>query len=123
MYGEPQIAHFLEPYLEQLWFEPSPQLVRSMGYFIGLSILTYLHVVIGEMVPKSVALTNPSGMVLFLSRPMQISQAILTLPVRFLNSIGNGLLRVFRIPPAEGHARVPSPEELELLVTESHEVG
>jgi CBS domain containing-hemolysin-like protein len=123
MYGEPQIAHFLEPYLDRLWFEPSPQLVRTMSYFIGLGILTYLHVVLGEMVPKSLALTNPAGMALFLSRAMGFAQWLLKLPVRILNNIGNGLLRLLRIPPAEGHARVLSPEELELLVAESHEDG
>lgn len=48
MYGEPQIAHFIEPYLERLWFEPSIDLVETMGYLIALGLLTYLHVVVGK---------------------------------------------------------------------------
>ncbi len=54
---------------------------------------------------------------------MQISQTILSLPVRFLNGIGNLLLKLLRVPPAEGHSRLLAPEELELVVTESAEGG
>jgi len=54
---------------------------------------------------------------------MQVAQTILVIPVRLLNAVGSWLLRVFKVPPAEGHARVLSPEEIELLVTESAEGG
>ena len=123
MYGEPQIAHFIEPYLANLWFEPSIELVESVGYVIALGLLTYLHVVIGEMVPKSLALSDAPIMVMLLSTPMTISRWILTGPVKILNQVGVSMLRLFRIPPAEGHERVLSPEELELIVTESTEGG
>ncbi len=123
MYGEPQIAHFLEPFIERLWFEPNPALVRSIGYFVGLGILTYLHVVLGEMVPKSIALADAPKVVLALTHPMQLSQTILIIPVRILNGIGNLLLRLFKVPPVEGHDRVLSAEEIELLVSESAEGG
>lgn len=123
MYGEPQIAHLLEPFIEKLWFEPSPALVRSIGYVFGLSILTYLHVVLGEMVPKSLALSDAPNMVLALTHPMKIAQTILVIPVHILNGIGRLLLRLFKIPPAEGHERVLSAEEIELLVSESAEGG
>ncbi|MCZ7673095.1 MAG: CNNM domain-containing protein [Chloroflexi bacterium] len=118
MYGEPQIAHLLEPFIEKLWFEPSPALIRSIGYVFGLSILTYLHVVLGEMVPKSLALSDAPNMVLALTHPMKIAQTILVIPVHILNGIGRLLLRLFKIPPAEGHERVLSAEEIELLVSE-----
>jgi CBS domain containing-hemolysin-like protein len=123
MYGEPQIAHFIEPYLGQLWFEPSIELVESLGYVIALGLLTYLHVVVGEMVPKSLALSDAPRMVLLLSRPMAVARFILSFPVRILNRVGVWMLRLFRVPPAEGHDRVLSPEELELIVTESTEGG
>ncbi len=124
MYGEPQIAHFIEPYLARLWFSPSEELVASLGYYVAIGLLTYLHVVIGEMIPKSLALTDPATMSLRLSQPMQlISHWVLYYPVKVLNRIGVSLLRLFRVPPAEGHARVLSPEEIELLVAESAEGG
>ncbi|MAT98438.1 MAG: hypothetical protein CL608_14940 [Anaerolineaceae bacterium] len=123
MYGEPQIAHFIEPYLEGLWFEPSHELVESIGYVIALGLLTYLHVVVGEMVPKSLALSDAPRMVLLLSTPMTIARWILAYPVKILNRVGVSMLKLFRVPPAEGHERVLSPEELELIVTESTEGG
>ena len=123
MYGEPQIAHFIEPYLDRLWFEPSHEVVESIGYVIALGLLTYLHVVVGEMVPKSLALSDAPRMVMILSTPMTIARWILAIPVKILNRIGAAMLDLFRVPPAEGHERVLSPEELELIVTESTEGG
>lgn len=122
MYGEPTISHFIEAYLTG-WFGMSESLANAVGYFIALSLLTYLHVVVGEMVPKTLALTDASGAAMRLSRTMGISQAILSIPVRVLNGIGNLLLRLFRVPPAHGQSRLLAPEELELVVTESAEVG
>lgn len=144
MYGEPQIAHFIEPYLEQTlanlavapplpgflalataWLpaEPSEALVTGVGYVVALSLLTYLHIVLGEMVPKSLSLTDAARIALALARPMQFFQWILAYPVWILNGIGRLLLRLLRIPPVEGESRVLSQEELELIVTESAEGG
>jgi CBS domain containing-hemolysin-like protein len=80
-------------------------------------------VVMGEMVPKTLALVDASGMALRVYRPMQLSQKILSIPVHILNSIGNGLLKLFRIPPAQGQSSLLAPEEIELLVSESTEGG
>lgn len=124
MYGEPKIAEFIEPYLALITgIEPSAALVHTVGSIIALSILTYLHIVIGEMVPKSLALASPDRSILSLSKSMKVAQAILDIPVRALNSIGRTLLHIFKIAPAEGQARLHSAEELELIVTESAEGG
>ncbi len=122
MYAEPAISHFIEPYMVA-GFGWSEEAANRVGYFVALGMLTYLHVVVGEMVPKALALTEPVKMVLRLSRPMAIAGTILGLPVRILNSIGNGLLHLLRIPPAEGHDRLLAAEELELIVAESAEGG
>ena len=122
MYGEPRISHFIEAYLEG-WFNMTTSAANAVGYFVALSLLTYLHVVIGEMVPKSLALSDASNTSLRLSRVMQISQTILSIPVHALNWIGNLLLRLFRVPSAHGQSRLLAPEELELVVNESVEGG
>ncbi len=122
MYGELQISHFIEPYLMQ-WLGLSETAVTTISYIIALSLLTYMHVVLGEMVPKTLALLDSSAMVLRLARPMQISQAILKYPVLVLNTIGNLLLKLLRIPPAHGQAHLMAPDELELIVAESAEGG
>ncbi len=122
MYGEPRISHFIEAYLVE-WFGMSESVANGVGYFVALGLLTYLHVVLGEMVPKTLALSDASRASLFIARPMQISQTILTLPVKALNGVGNLLLKLFRIPPAHGQSRLLAPEELELVVSESAEGG
>lgn len=124
MYGEPEVAHFIEPYLALLLgMEPDVALLHTIGSIIALSLLTYLHVVIGEMVPKSIALSTAEKAVLFLAPIMRIAEGALSIPVRVLNAIGGFLLQLFKIPPAEGHARLHSAEELELIVSESAEGG
>lgn len=122
MYGEPQISHFIEAYLVD-WFDISESVANGIGYFIALGLLTYLHVVLGEMVPKTLALSDASKSSLLIARPMQISQTILTIPVKALNGVGNLLLKLFRVPPAHGQSRLLAPEELELVVSESAEGG
>lgn len=125
MYGEPQVARFIEPSLEQITGGVvSGALLHTVAFVISLAFVTYLHVVIGEMVPKSQALGNAERVALWLIRPMNAAQTILGPGVRALNAIGNWLLlRVLRIPPAQGHLRLHSPEELELIVSESAEGG
>ncbi len=123
MYGEPKIAEFIEPYLGLLVNDPSAAIVHTVGSVIALALLTYLHIVVGEMVPKSLALSAPDRAVLRISRPMGWAQTSLGIPVRILNSIGRAMLRLFKITPAEGQARFHSAEELELIVSESAEGG
>ncbi len=118
MYGELRISHFIEAYLVG-WFNLSESVANGIGYFVALSLLTYLHVVLGEMVPKTLALLDASGAAQRLSQPMRISQTILRIPVQVLNWIGGLLLKLFRVPPAHGQSRLLAPEELELIVAES----
>jgi len=124
MYGEAQISQFVEPYLAYLLnVEPHAALVHTLGYLIALSFLTYLHLVLGEMVPKSLALDKPTKMILLMSTPIYVIDLIFAVPVYLLNAVGDLLLRILRIPPVESHARLHSPQELELIVSESAEGG
>ena len=94
-------------------------LAASFAYFI----MTALHVIIGELMPKSIALQKPDITALWISRPM-LFFAILFSPVTWLlNGVGNFLLRLISFHPAEGHSQVHSPEELDMLFTESHKGG
>ena len=118
MYAEPAIAHLIEEPLHDR-FGFSDAAVHTVSFVIALSIITYLHVVIGEMVPKSLALQKPEGTVLSLTRPMQFSGRILSIPVTALNWIGLLVLRGLGIaPPAEG-SRLYTAVELEHIITES----
>ena len=121
MYGVPTIARFASPYLASTGM--SSGLAAFLGYLVAILILAYLHVVIGELIPKSLAISNPSGTVLGLDRIMRHTGGIFGYPVRFLNGIGSRLLRAFHIPSAQGQARLMAAEELELIVAESVEGG
>jgi CBS domain containing-hemolysin-like protein len=123
MYGEPAIAHFLEPYLAQVIGEISDELLHTISLIVVLSMLTYLHVVVGEMVPKSLALMSAERTVMAIMRPMAVIQTLFAVPVRVLNGIGALVLRLMQIPSAEGHSRAHTPEELEQIVVESTEGG
>jgi CBS domain containing-hemolysin-like protein len=124
MYGEPKIAQLVEPYLAQLLaMEPHDTLIVTIGYIIAVILLTYCHIVIGEMVPKSMALSGPATAALNISPFMRVMEAIFRLPVVLLNATGAAILRIGGVPPAEGHARLHSPEELGWIVTQSAEGG
>ena len=124
MVGEPRIAHLVEPLLEKwLGGEPDPALVGSIGYLIAVSLLTYVHIVVGEMIPKSIALSAPARAAMTVTTPMMVIQRVMALPVRALNGIGALLLRLFRIPPARGQDRLHTPEEIKLIVEASTEHG
>ncbi len=122
MYGEPAISHFLEPYLASLG-RFTPAATTTIGYIVALSLMTYLHVVVGEMVPKALALSDASSMALRLDPVMRFTGGVLNYPVHALNAVGNLLLRLLRIPPAHGQARLVAADELELIVAESAEGG
>lgn len=121
MYAEPQIAHLIEGPLER-WFHLEVELLHTIGFILALSIITYLHVVVGEMVPKSLALQSSEKTVLALHGPMALFRKIFLIPVRVLNWIGLRFLRLFRVPPP-AHGAGFSAEELELIVSESHAGG
>lgn len=117
MYGEPAIAHLLEKPLHD-WFGLEGAAVHTVGFIIGLALVTYLHVVIGEMVPKSLALQFAERTVLILARPMRLMQTIFRYPITALNQIGLWTLKMAGVPPAEEKARLYTPDELEMIMSE-----
>ncbi len=122
MYGEPRISHIIEPQLA-IWLNADlhSSLITTTGYIVTLSLLTYLHVVLGEIIPKTIVLNNPTTAAMLLAKPMHITEIIFKYPVLALNGLGNGILRLLKIPP--GEARLHSTEELEQIVAESAEGG
>ena len=94
-------------------------LVASLAYFI----MTALHVIIGELMPKSIALQKAEWTALWIARPMSFFAVVFSPLIWMLNGIGNFLLRLLGFHAAEGHSQVHSPEELDLIFTESHKGG
>ncbi len=122
MYGEPVIAHVLEGPMHD-WFGLEGPIVHTLSFLIALTIITYLHVVIGEMVPKSLALQSADRTVLMLAGPMRLVERLFAIPVRVLNWIGLHTLKLAGIPTPGEASRLYSPNELEMIVSESYAQG
>lgn len=122
MYGEHAIAEWLLDPLEHYTSLAEP-LAHTIATVTSVAILTYFHVVLGEMVAKSLALTYAEHMALIVSLPMRVLEGLLSPVIFVLNGLGNLVTRLIGVPPAESHARLLSPQELEYIVGESFEGG
>jgi CBS domain containing-hemolysin-like protein len=100
MYAEPAIAHLIEGPLHD-WFGLEGGIVHTISFIIALTGITYLHVVLGEMVPKSIALQGPERTVLVLSTFMRFVGKLFSIPVSALNRIGLLTLKLLRVPPPD----------------------
>jgi CBS domain containing-hemolysin-like protein len=91
---------------------------------IAVAILTYFHIVIGEMVPKSLALQKAEHLALWITPPMLWIKNVLYPFIVALNGLGNGILRMFGVNRQIRNAEhYYTPEELQLIVQESEELG
>jgi CBS domain containing-hemolysin-like protein len=123
MYGEHVLADWLavrlETFGENRWLA-----AHTMASIIAIAFLTYLHIVIGEMVPKALALQRADRTVLYVSPFIEALERVLFPVVVVLNAIGNGLLRLIGIRRQEVDAeRYHTTEELQFIIQESHEGG
>lgn len=117
MYGEPNLAGWLYSPLERI-LGVSTAVAHTIGTVLAITVLTYFHVVIGEMIPKAIALHSPEATALAVSSPMRVAGILFKPAVLVLNGIANSLLGLLRIPVG-GHGRLHTPHELEMLVSES----
>jgi CBS domain containing-hemolysin-like protein len=122
MYAEPAIAHLIEDPLHD-WFGLEGAIVHTISFITALGLITYLHVVVGEMVPKSLALQNTERTVLRLTPFMRLVNKLFSIPVTLLNRIGLWTLKLLRVPPPGKGSRLYSLDELELIVLESYAGG
>lgn len=122
MYGEHILAEWLFQALEK-YTALAEQLAHTIAIFLAVVLLTYLHVVLGEMVAKSLALQYSESTALRLILPMTIIQRIFNPVISLLNGLGNVITRLIGVPPAEQISRLFSPDELEIIVEESYEGG
>lgn len=121
--GEPAVAHLIEPIVAL--FPPAAQsgISHTISAALAFAMITFLHVVVGELAPKSIALQNPENTSLFIARPTLLTEKIFKPAIWLLNGTGNALLRLIKVKPAAGHQLVHSVEELKMLVTASKEGG
>jgi putative hemolysin len=121
-YGQARITPDLAPILEQ-WFGLTTHTAHSVAEFSVLLVLTMFNVILGELVPKSVALQFPTQTALYTLVPMLGSIWLYRPFISLLNGSGLLILRLLRIHGGAGHRHVHSPEELEMLIAESRDGG
>jgi CBS domain containing-hemolysin-like protein len=117
--GEPFLAQMIEPALHRMGVE-SPAIIHSVSFGIGFSIITFLHIVLGEQAPKILAIRKPMPATLWVSRPLHWFYSIFKPAIWFLNIASNAMLKhIFRVQPMGEHELAHSEEELRLILTAS----
>lgn len=129
IYGERQIAPVIEPWIARLPLGLGASIgsqvaAAGIASTLVLMVLTTLQVILGELVPKSLAVQYPEQMAMATALPMKWSAVFLLRPIiAVLNGSGNLILRLLGVEGGREHAHVHSPEEIVILVRDSHRGG
>jgi CBS domain containing-hemolysin-like protein len=119
--SEPVIAHLLESPFDSLGV--TEDLVHPVAFVIALLLVTFLHVVLGEMVPKNITLAGPDAAALWLGPPLAALVRVLRPVTVGFNALANAVLRLFHIEPREEVSSTYDHEQVAGLVDESHREG
>jgi CBS domain containing-hemolysin-like protein len=118
--GEPAVAALIEPVLESVL---PASLIHLVAFAIGFSIITFLHVVFGELAPKTLAIAQTERLSLFLAPPMKIFYYLLYPGIVVFNGAANGFTRALGVPPASETDETLGERELLRVLTRSGEEG
>lgn len=119
--SEPAIHHLLEVPLHALGWDAG--VVSVVAFVITLSLVSFLHVVFGEMVPKNLAFSIPDRAVLMLAPPLVTVSRLFRHVIWALNATANGVLRLFRVEPKNEAASTFTLEEVATIVDQSRREG
>ena len=118
--GEPVIAHMLE---EPLKGRVSEAVLHTISFAIAFTIITFMHIVFGELAPKTLALERAEKTALAIAWPMQAFYKIFQWPIRLLDWAGTRTVRLFGLHPSADHAAVYTEDELRNLIDASRKSG
>ena len=121
MYGEPAVAKWLYGPFEDWGLSHAAS--HTVGFIVALSIITYLHVVFGEMIPKALALQAPENVSLKVNPVMRLFGVVFRPMVFVLNTIALGLMRLLRIPEPDKRHSLHTSAELEFVTDETAASG
>lgn len=121
--GEATLAKIIHPLFDALPYVSSTVATHTVAVAIAFILITFLHVVIGELMPKSIALQYPEKTTLTVTRPLVLVAKIFTPFIFLLNGFGNWFLKLLRIPPAHPSHSVHSEEEINMIIDESYKGG
>lgn len=121
--GEPAVSHLIEPFFQHLPGNWSELASHSFAAALSFTFITFLHVVIGELAPKAIALQRPDNVTLVIAAPLLLFSKIARPVITAMNGLGNWVVRRLGFEPVSGHQMVHSVEELSLLVEETRRAG
>ncbi|AQX54273.1 MULTISPECIES: hemolysin family protein [Priestia] len=119
--GEPTVAHMLEPLFEQLGIEGGLSTIISVA--IAFAVVTFLHVVVGELAPKTFAIQKAEAVTLLFVKPLIFFYKIMYPFIWVLNGSARLLTGLFGLKLASEHELAHSQEELRILLSESYKSG
>lgn len=120
--AEPTIAHGLESLLHDVVDLPE-SVVTTIGFVVALSIVVFLHMVLGEMVPKNIAIAGPERTLLALDLPNRAYLAVFRPVIFVLNGLANVVLRILGVEPADEVSDTHTSDELAEMISASREEG
>ncbi|RRJ63562.1 HlyC/CorC family transporter [Paenibacillus oralis] len=119
--GEPTVEKILHPLFHSLHVPDT--LSSALSFIIAFVVITYLHVVVGELAPKTMAIRKSEEIALLTAKPLIMFTKIMRPFIWALNGSANQLVRLFGIKPASEHEEAHSEEELQIIINESFESG
>ncbi|MCZ6111363.1 hemolysin family protein [Campylobacter ureolyticus] len=120
--GEPAVAMLIEKPINSI-FEANATVIHSISFIISFTFITLLHVVLGELVPKSVAIATPEKSVLFVAKPLHAFWVIFKPFIAVFDFLAGGILKLIGIRPAGENEIAHSEEEIKIIVAESLKGG
>ena len=122
--GEPALAGLVDRFLGLFGVTPAPMAVHTAaGVITAFVIITFLHIVLGELAPKSIALVKPEAVSRTLAVPLMVFARVMSPAISVLNGTANRLMRLLGVAPQSEAQHVHSPDELRLLVMQARAHG
>jgi len=119
--GEPTVEKIFHPLFDELGMNSNLSAVLSV--IIAFSIVTFLHVVVGELAPKTWAIQKAEFITFLIAKPIIYFHKLLFPFIWLLNGSANALTRMFGLKPAKEHEEAHSEEEIQIILSESYQSG
>jgi CBS domain containing-hemolysin-like protein len=119
--GEPTVEHMLHPLFTKLNVAESAAGILS--FIIAFASVTFIHVVVGELAPKTIAINKAEAVTLIFAKPMIIFYKLMYPFIKVLNGSARVIVGIFGLKPASEHEEAHSEEELQLIISESYKSG
>jgi CBS domain containing-hemolysin-like protein len=121
--GEPALASLVQPFLTAMPVQIAEATAHSIAVAVAFALITALHITLGELAPKTIALERAEATALLVVKPTELFMKTFWPFIKLLNGMGRAVVNMLGMRSRGGHAMVHSEAELKMLVTASQEAG